>query len=140
MESKNLKVYSKIAYKILSNITVYRFNDEFYTLFKEFMQYIVNKPLSEQGGYDEEIVNQLKDSEYPQNIYNDLLVWLNNMEDNTVNVVKKKLKYIESVVINKSYCIDSVEIPNIFASISEKNVTIDHVVAASNMARIMKPN
>lgn len=57
-----------------------------------------------------------------------------------MNVVKKKLKYIESVVINKSYCIDSVEIPNIFASISEKNVTIDHVVAASNMARIMKPN
>lgn len=34
MESKNLKVYSKIAYKILSNITVYRFNDEFYSLFK----------------------------------------------------------------------------------------------------------
>jgi hypothetical protein len=138
MESKNLKVYSKIAYKMLSNITVYRFNDEFYSLFKDFMLYIVNKPLSEEGGYDEEIVNQLKNSEYPEKIYEDVLLWLENTEDNTSNIVKKKLKFLESVVINKSFCRDYVQIPNIFASISEKNVTIDYIVAVSNMARMMK--
>jgi hypothetical protein len=58
------------------------------------MQYIINKPLLEEDGTDEEIVNQLKDSEYPDNIYEDLVEWLNNMEDSTVNVIKKKLKYI----------------------------------------------
>ena len=66
------------------------------------------------------------------------MVWLNNMEDNTINVIKKKLKFIENAVINRSYCKDIVQIPDIFATIPEKNVTIDHIVAASNMARLMK--
>lgn len=44
-------IYSKIAYKILSNITVHRFNDEFYRIFKDMMLYIVNKP-AEEGGFD----------------------------------------------------------------------------------------
>jgi hypothetical protein len=59
------------------------------------------------------------------------------MEDNTINVIKKKLKYIENVVINKSFCRNCVTIPNIFLAILDKNVTIDHIVAVSNMARIM---
>jgi hypothetical protein len=101
------------------------------------MEYIVNKPLEENASYDEEIVNQLKNSEYPNNIYEDLLVWLNRMEENNINVIKKKLKYIENVVINKSFCRNYVEIPNIFVSVLEKNVTIDYIVAVSNMARIM---
>lgn len=54
--------------------------------------------------------------------------------------MKKKLKYIESVVINKIYCSNQVNIPDIFENINQKNITIDHVVAASNMARIMKGN
>jgi hypothetical protein len=81
----------------------------------------------------------LKNSEYPDNIYDDLVVWLNSMEDNTINVIKKKLKYIESVVINKSFCRNCVIIPNIFVAVQEKNVTIDYIVAVSNMARIMTP-
>lgn len=60
------------------------------------------------------------------------------MEGNTINVQKKKLKYIESVVINKIFSTNEVNIPDIFSKISEKNVTIDHIVATSNMARIMK--
>jgi hypothetical protein len=60
------------------------------------------------------------------------------MEGNTINVVKKKLRYIESMVINKIYCSNQVNIPDIFSSINEKQVTIDHIVAASNMARILK--
>lgn len=60
------------------------------------------------------------------------------MEGNTTNVIKKKLKYIENIVINKNFCTDSVDIPDIFESLAEKQVIIDHIVAASNMARIMK--
>lgn len=60
------------------------------------------------------------------------------MEGNTINVIKKKLRYIESVVINRIYRSDEVSIPDIFSSINEKNITIDHIVAVSNMARIMK--
>ena len=101
------------------------------------MLYVVNKPL-EEGGYDEEIVSQQKDSEYPQHIYDSLLKELNNMEGNTINVIKKKLRYIESMVINKIYCSNQINIPDIFSSINEKQVTIDHIVAASNMARILK--
>ena len=60
------------------------------------------------------------------------------MEGNTINVVKKKLKYIESVVINKIFNINEVSIPDIFPANNEKNVLLDHIVATSNMARIMK--
>lgn len=60
------------------------------------------------------------------------------MEGNTINVQKKKLRYIESVVINKIFCNDKIVIPDIFTSINEKSVTIDHIIAVSNMARIMK--
>lgn len=130
-------IYSKVTYKILSNITVYRFNDEFYRLFKDMMLYLINKPV-EEGGYDEQIVSQFKDSEYPQHIYQDLVKELISMQGNTVSVVKKKLKYIESMVINKIYCSNQVSIPDIFSALNQKNVTIDHIVAASNMARIMK--
>ena len=65
-------IYSKVTNKILSNITVYRFNDEFYRLFKDMMLYLINKPV-EEGSNDEEIVSQFKDSEYPQHIYDDLI-------------------------------------------------------------------
>lgn len=60
------------------------------------------------------------------------------MEGNTINVVKKKLKYIESMIINKVFNNDQVNIPDIFPA-NEKGVLLDHIVATSNMARIMKP-
>ena len=68
MESKNLKTYSKIANKILSSITVYRFNDPFYNLLKKTILYFLNKiPTAsgladEENNYDDEIVSQLRDS------------------------------------------------------------------------------
>ena len=60
------------------------------------------------------------------------------MEGNTISIMKKKLKYIESIVINKSFSTNSVKIPNIFENISEKQVAIDHILAVSNMARVLK--
>lgn len=63
--SKNLKVYSKIANKVLGSITVYRFNDTFYDVLKDLILYVVNKPVSGETTEDDEIINQLKDSEYP---------------------------------------------------------------------------
>ena len=44
--SKNLKVYSKIAKKVLGSITVYRFNDTFYDVLKDLILYVVNRPVS----------------------------------------------------------------------------------------------
>lgn len=43
MEAKNLKIYSKIANKVLSSITVYKFNDSFYNLLKDLITYVVEK-------------------------------------------------------------------------------------------------
>lgn len=61
MESKNLKIYSKIVYQILGSITVFRFNEIFYDILKGMIMYVVNKP-SETGSNDEEIISHLKDS------------------------------------------------------------------------------
>ena len=44
ISSKNLQIYSRIVYQILSSITVFRFNDVFYDVLKGMILYVVNKP------------------------------------------------------------------------------------------------
>ena len=51
---------------------------------------------------------------------------------------KKKLKLLEGVVINRNFCNNNVQLPEIFSRNSDKHIGIDHVIAMSNMARIMK--
>ncbi len=58
------------------------------------------------------------------------------MENNSTSVIKKKLKYIEGMVINRCFCLNKVEIPEIL-TINEKIVTLDFIVAVSNMTRVM---
>lgn len=41
MEAKNLKIYSKIANKILSSISVYRYNDSFYEVLRDLIFYVI---------------------------------------------------------------------------------------------------
>ena len=60
------------------------------------------------------------------------------MDANTVNVTRKKLKLLEGIVINRNFCNNKVQLPNIFEINSDKSIAIDHIVAVSNMARIMK--
>jgi hypothetical protein len=43
MEAKNLKIYSKIANKILSSISVYRYNDSFYEVLRDLIFYVIEK-------------------------------------------------------------------------------------------------
>ena len=64
MEAKNLKIYSKIANKILASISVYRYNDSFYEVLRDLIFYVIEKT-PEDGETDEEIILQLRDSEYP---------------------------------------------------------------------------
>jgi hypothetical protein len=52
MEAKNLKIYSKIANKILSSISVYRYNDSFYEVLRDLIFYVIEKT-PEEGETDE---------------------------------------------------------------------------------------
>ena len=61
------------------------------------------------------------------------------MDGNSSNIVKKKIKLIEGLAINKSFCKNKVVIPSfLLDKESEKNITLDHISAASNIARLMK--
>lgn len=60
------------------------------------------------------------------------------MTGNTQTVIKKKLKYLEGIVINRSFISNLVELPDIL-SMNEKNIGLDFITALSNMARIMTP-
>lgn len=79
-------------------------------------------------------------SEYPHNIYEDIAHELLKMESNNPNIIKKKLKYLESLVINKIYSSNKAEIPNIFCNVTEKQVCLEQIIAISNMSRVLKNN
>lgn len=87
---------------------------------------------------DELIIAQMKASEYPENIYEELLEHLSNMKGCTLSCMRKKLKYLEGIVINKSFVTNQVIVPDIFRNLPEKQVSIEHIVAISNILRIMK--
>ena len=54
-------------------------------------------------------------------------------------IVKKKLCYLQGIVINRSFVTNRVELPAILLPISEKNITLDHITVLSNIARLMTP-
>ena len=61
MESKNLKIYSKIANKVLGSISVYRYNESFFNVLRDMIYYVVEK-VPDEGQTDEDLIAQLKDS------------------------------------------------------------------------------
>jgi len=51
-------------------------------------------------------------------------------------VVRKKLRYLEGLVINRSFRLNKVDIPP-FMKLNEKFITYDFVLTLSNIARFM---
>lgn len=54
---------------------------------------------------------QLKDSEYPEPIYEILFKHLTALAECTPNVARRKLRYLEGIVINRSFFMNQVTIP-----------------------------
>lgn len=57
------------------------------------------------------VMMQLCDSEYPEDIYQNILERLLIMSDRTPYVVKKKLTFLQGMVINRSFRLDKIEVP-----------------------------
>ncbi len=91
MQSKNLKIYSKIANKLLGSLVVHRFNDAFYELLKKLMLHSLTK-IEESG--EQPVASRLRDSYYPSHIYKDVVQELENMKDLPVSVEQKQLKFL----------------------------------------------
>lgn len=60
------------------------------------------------------------------------------MADRTPYVVKKKLLFLEGMIIHRSFRLNKVEIPPLL-SLNEKYITFDYIATVSTIARLMKP-
>lgn len=139
VESTKLRIYSQIVRKILASITIFRFNNYFYKLLRELILFVLERPQSlENDSADQYVVSQLSDSEYPEDIYQDLLTQLLPMADRTPYVVKKKLIFLQGMIIHRSFRLNKVEIPPLMSQ-NEKVITLDYVITISTIARLMKP-
>lgn len=139
VESTKLRIYSQIVRKILASITIFRFNNYFYKLLRELILFVLERPQSlENDSADQYVVSQLSDSEYPEDIYQDLLAQLLPMADRTPYVVKKKLIFLQGMIIHRSFRLNKVEIPPLMSQ-NEKVITLDYVITISTIARLMKP-
>ena len=139
VESTKLRIYSQIVRKILASITIFRFNNYFYKLLRELILFVLERPQSlENDSADQYVVSQLSDSEYPEDIYQDLLAQLLPMADRTPYVVKKKLIFLQGMIIHRSFRLNKVEIPPLMSQ-NEKVITLDYVITISTIARLMQP-
>lgn len=59
------------------------------------------------------------------------------MTDNTSYAIKKKLAFLQGMVIHRSFRLDKVDIPPLLTR-NEKLITLDFIRAISTMARLMK--
>lgn len=57
---------------------------------------------------DLSVISQLCDSEYPEAIYKNLLETLLPMTDRTPYVVKKKLMFLQGMVIHRSFRLNQI--------------------------------
>ena len=87
--------------------------------------------------FDTVMINQMCDSEYPENIYKDLLDHILHMSDRTPFVIKKKLLFLQGIVINRSFRLNKVDIPPLF-EMNEKPLNLDFILTMANILRIMK--
>lgn len=58
------------------------------------------------------------------------------MADRTPYVVKKKLIFLQGLIIHRSYRLNRVEIPPLL-SLNEKYITLDYIITVSTIARLM---
>lgn len=59
------------------------------------------------------------------------------MKDRTPYVVKKKLVFLQGLIIHRSFRLNKVEIPEILSK-NEKIITFDYIIMISTIARLMK--
>jgi hypothetical protein len=138
VQHTKLRIYSQIVRKILASITIFRFNNYFYKLLRELILFVLERPQSlENDAADQYVIVQLSDSEYPEEIYQDLLTELLPMADRTPYVVKKKLVFLQGLIIHRSFRLNMVEIPPLLSQ-NEKLITLDYIITVSNIARLMK--
>lgn len=108
-------------------------------MLRELILFVLERPQSlENDSADQYVVSQLSDSEYPEDIYQDLLAQLLPMADRTPYVVKKKLIFLQGMIIHRSFRLNKVEIPPLMSQ-NEKFITLDYVITISTIARLMKP-
>lgn len=58
------------------------------------------------------------------------------MADRSPYVVKKKLIFLQGLIIHRSYRLNRVDIPPLLA-LNEKTITLDYIITTSNIARLM---
>lgn len=135
-----LKIHSQIVRKILASLNIYRFNSYFYKLLKDVLFYVIERPQSTSDDtIDLSVTSQLCDSEYPEDIYQDLLEHLLPMVDSTPYVIKKKLMFLQGMVINRSFRLDKIDVPPLLM-VNEKHITLEFIITLSNILRLMKNN
>ena len=59
------------------------------------------------------------------------------MVDRTPYVVKKKLIFLQGLIIHRSFRLNKVEIPPLLSQ-NEKLITLDYIITVSTIARLMK--
>jgi hypothetical protein len=128
--------------KVIASITIYRFNDYFFNLLKDLIVYVLERPAPAQGeedaaAADQYVIAQLCGSEYPEDIYQQLLQVVVPMTDCTPYVVRKKLTFFEGLVIHRSFRLNEVQFPPLLQT-NEKIVTLDYITTIATIARLMK--
>jgi len=61
------------------------------------------------------------------------------LQDNTPYAIKKKLVFLQGMVIHRSFRLDRVDLPPLLSR-NQKILTLDFIVTVSAMARMMKAN
>ena len=99
---------------------------------------MVERPQSiDDESSDIAVITQLCDSEYPEDIYQDILARLLPMTDRTSFVIKKKLMFLQGMIMNRTFRLNKVDLPPLL-ELNEKQITLDYIVTLSNIMRLMK--
>lgn len=59
------------------------------------------------------------------------------MNDNSPSVIRKKLKYIETMTINFCYSCNKIKVPEML-DLNKKVICLEFIVAAANIYRLMR--
>jgi hypothetical protein len=59
------------------------------------------------------------------------------MTERTPYVVKKKLAFLQGLVIHRSFRLNKVDLPPLLC-LNEKQITLDYIITISTVARLMK--
>lgn len=136
IESNNLKMYTKLALRILESLTVYQFNDYFFQLLKGLIKYLVEKQQTTEEFNEGEILRRLGESEYPDSVYKSVRECLQEIQSTATQVSKKKLKLMEMLMFCHGYCNDRVDMPfDLFQN--ESTITLYPILTVGNICRSM---